>query len=151
MAYNTELRTKKLNKITYELFQKAIFLSYRDGITTMAPLGFSGDDIVIYGESGEGGRKSIVSIRNYCGSAELLITDNKGNFLFYGRYDIRLGIEFLCKQYFKIFQLVKDEINGELPEKEDFAKVKLNDNCTLSEGFEMMKAYQEKLKANEKD
>jgi hypothetical protein len=141
MAYNYQLHNTNLDEISQQTIREAIFLCYKDGITTIAPLGFAGDDVLLHGHAG-GGRISVVSIRNYCGNAELLITDTKGKFLFYGRYDINLGIEFIAEQYWKIFLQVYDLIDGAIENVSEFANIKLADNCEASEGFAMLKAYQ---------
>jgi hypothetical protein len=141
MAYNRDLLKQGLSEIKKENFKQAIYYCYKDGITTLAPLGFSGDNILLFGEE-QGGRKSVVSIRNYSGNAELLITDKKGNFLFYGRYDVNIGVDFIADQYWKIFLMVYDFIESEIEKVSEFANVKLNANCESSEGFKMLSAYQ---------
>lgn len=139
--YNKELLKEKLENITKQTFKDAIYLCYKDGITSIAPLGFSGDTIMLYGCECNG-RSSVVSIRNYCGNAELLITDKKGSFLFYGRYDISIGIEFVLEQYWKIFLMMYDMIETNLENISEFKNVKINSNCEASEGFAMLNAYQ---------
>jgi hypothetical protein len=144
--YNYELKKTDLNEITKKLFKEAVFLCYRDGITSIAPLGFSGDTILLF-ECEKDGRKSSVSIRNYCNSAELLIKDSKGNFLFYGRFLIDLGIDLVTDQYWNIFLLVKNEIESETKEISDFKNVKVSESCELTVGFEMLSAYQKAKKS----
>jgi len=139
--YNKELHKTELSEITKELFKEAVFLSYKDGITSLAPFGFSGDDILLFG-SEKDGRKSVVSVRNYSGSTELLITDLKGRFLFYGRYLIDLGIDFVTDQYWNIFQLLKNKIEIEVEKISDFKDVELSKDCKLTIGFEILSAYQ---------
>jgi hypothetical protein len=90
----------------------------------------------------EGGRVSLISIRNYCNGAELLITDTKGNFLFYGRYDISLGIDFIADQYWAIFNQVKPWIESVLENISEFKNIHLSDEVTPTEGFKILKAYQ---------
>lgn len=109
MPYNKEMLLHDLEAISRNTFKDAIELCYRDGVTSKAPLGFSGDTVVIFGKE-EGGRISLVSVRNHSGSAELLITDVDGNFLFLGKYLKRFGTEFIANQYWLIFKLVKSEI-----------------------------------------
>jgi len=143
MAYNYLIKKESIDEITKNTFKEAIFLSYKDGIKTIAPLGLSGDDIVIFGKKKDN-RKSIVSIRNYCGDAELLITDINGHFIFYGRYDIDMGIDFVCEQYWQMFNKVKNKIETIMPNKSKFENLKINSDCEVSEEFAMLKAYQEK-------
>ncbi len=117
-----ELLQKKLNKITKELFKKAIMLCYNGGITTVAPLGFSGDTILLFGTV-QDGRRSVVSIRNYCNDAEQLSTDAYGHFLFYGRFHISLGVDFVTEQYWNIFNLVKHKIETCIEPRPKFANL----------------------------
>lgn len=140
---NESLRKDDLQQITKKLFKEALFLCYKDGITSIAPLGFSGDTIILHGSKNlSTSRVSQVSIRNYSNDAELLITDAKGNFLFYGRFDINLGVEFVINQYWAIFNKVKDKIGIVLPDLSNFKNIKFHENCSHSIGFDMLKAYQ---------
>ena len=135
-----EIMKTDLSQITKKDFEDAIFLSYRDGITSIAPLGFSGDTIYIFGSNQEE-NDSRISIRNYCGNAELLIANKKGSFLFYGRFDCRIGIEFLASEYFRIFNLVSKLIESddlEFAKIEDFKLDKFHEDCKMSEGFAML-------------
>ncbi len=148
MSYNREMRVNSLNEINLQLMKQAIYLCYRDGITTKAPLGFSGDDIVLFGEpqypNPKGGTKrhSLISIRNYCGSAELLITDTEGRFLFYGRYDVNIGLDFVARQYLSIFKKVRRWIEVSLPQNSKFNDIPDADVCTISKGFKMISLWQ---------
>lgn len=140
MANNNSLIKQTLSEVTEQDFKNAIYLCYKDGITSIAPLGFSGDTIVLFGTE-KNGRESLVSVRNYSGNAELLITDRKGSFLFYGRYDINLGVEFIAAQYWNIFLMVYDFIESEIENVSEFKNMKLHPDCRESEGFEMLKSY----------
>lgn len=95
---NKTLLKKDIDEITIQTFRDAVFLCYKVGITSIAPLGCSGDTILLHGDE-ENGRESVVSIRNYSGDAELLITDKQGKFLFYGIFSIDLNIDFVVNQY----------------------------------------------------
>ena len=146
MGYNKILIKNSLDKITRPLFKKAIFECYRKGITSTAPLGWSGDNILLYGNE-EGHRVSVISIRNYCGSAELLITDKKGHFLFYGRYDVNLGLEFIAEQYYQIFRLVKHKIEAEIEQVSAFNNTPIECDCGPIKGFNsLIKVQEEKRK-----
>lgn len=144
MGYNRSIIKKSLTEITLETFKEAIYACYRDGITSFAPLGFSGDTVLLYAENGTP-RVSQVSIRNYCNDAELLITDINGGFIFYGRYSITLGVEFIAFEYFRIFTKVIAAISEALPPKPDFSKCEIPENCERTIGFDMLKAYQNKF------
>lgn len=137
MSYNKQILKTSLDQITKETFKEAVFLCYKDGITSKAPLGWSGDSIVLFGTE-EDGRKSLVSIRNYCGNAELLITDMDGYFLFYGRFSIDLGIEFVVDQYWQIFNLVKDKIET-IVERKGFDYLVKYDNGKTNDFMQFLK------------
>jgi len=140
MSYNTEMIKKSLSEITLDTFKEAIFIAYRDGIKSLAPLGCSGDTVLLF--SKDGSRKSSVSIRNYSGDAELLITDAAGGFLFYGRFDVNIGLNFMASQYLAIFESVKDKIETVVQKTIDFENVRFADDCEKTVGFEMLRAFQ---------
>lgn len=143
---NKEIEKEDISEITKETFKEAIYLAYRDGITSKAPLGFSGDTIIIHGDKNETtSRVSQVSVRNYCGDAELLITDQVGNFLFYGRFRIDLGVEYVVEQYWNIFNLVKDSIKDIVIRKSSFKNIQIPDNCPITEGFKILELAQKGL------
>lgn len=146
MAYNKELIKENLSDISKDSFKEAIFLCYKDGITARAPLGFSGDSIMLFGNETPD-RVSVVSIRNYSGDAELLITDKKGRFLFYGRFDVDMGLDFVADMYWKIFNKLKSKIETVMPSDSKF-KVKDAENVSYSVGFDMLKSFQ--MAANER-
>lgn len=132
MAYNLQINKKRLSEIKFDTFREAIYLCYKKGMTSSAPLGWSGDSILIFGSAGNEGRKSVVSVRNYCGDAELLITDTKGHFLFYGRFNVNLGLDFVVEQYWTIFNLVKHNIETEIKNISKFHNVQISgsvSNC----------------------
>lgn len=135
---NTELLQSELSGVTKDLFKQGIFLAYKGGITSVAPLGRSGDTILLHG-SDSGGRKSQVSLRNYGGDIELLITDVSGRFLFYGRYHISMGIDFVLDQYWSIFELTKPQILSEIPDRPSFANIKIADDASYTIGFDMLR------------
>lgn len=142
MSYNIQLKQSSLNKITKKLFKEALFLCYKDGITSVAPLGFSGDTILLHQLDQSGSRPSQVSIRNYCNNAELLITDSNGGFLFHGRFDINLGINFVVNQYWAIFKMMKPHILKNTLKISDFKKITIPEDCQRTVGFKMLHAFQ---------
>lgn len=101
---NTKFLKTDLKEVTIELLNEVIAYAYTDGHKTHAPLGCSGDDFILYGES----RRREISLRLHSGDVKLLVTDNIGNFLFYGGFDTSLlPISFIGKQYFDVIQNVK--------------------------------------------
>jgi hypothetical protein len=141
MSDNKTMIKPTLNKVTKKSFKEAIYFAYKGGITTVAPLGFSGDTIILYAKEGKG-RVSQVSIRNYCCDAELLITDINGDFLFYGRFHLSIGLDFMVNQYWQIFKSVKHLIETEVKKRPDFANLEIPKTAGMSIGFDMLRAYQ---------
>lgn len=141
MSYNTSMVVADLKDIKRKHFKEAIFLAYKGGITSVAPLGFCGDTIMIHGND----RKQQVSIRNYGNDAELLITNNKGHFLFYGRYHVNLGVEKISTLYFNIFKTVRQLMDTDELKRPDFANLSIPSGCSKTIGFDMMNAYQRSL------
>lgn len=140
MAYNYSLRVEDISRVTLQLFKDAYFLAYKDGITSCAPLGFSGDTILLFGDE-KGGRKSVVSLRNYGNDIELLITDLGGSFIFHGRYHVSMGVEFIVHEYFKIFEQCKQFIQTCIPTRPDFANLDIPENVKVSQGWDMLSAW----------
>lgn len=105
---NNSLKVEYLNKITKELLKKAILLTLEIGTTRRAPLGSSGDTIILYDKISEWdvSRCSQISVRKYNGDVELLITNKKGAFLFHGSYQLHLGIDFITSEYYRIFKKI---------------------------------------------
>lgn len=131
MARNYTFIKEDLDDITVEDFKLAIYTAMNSGINHVAPLGCSGDNFFLYGrfipseESSDGAwhRESQVTIRNYCGTPELLITDKEGSFLFYGK--IFGELDFVANEYFRIFTLFKDKICRVV----DKTEIKFTDDC----------------------
>ena len=141
---------KKLEEITLNDFKEAINFSISGGHNSVAPLGMSGDTIRLHclGEKKDNGcidRVQQVSIRLYSGNPELLITNNSESFLFYGRYDIRLGGEFVAKEYYRIFKLLEHKIP--LDSDED-VKLKVTEDAHHTIGFDMLAAFKQKESDN---
>jgi len=135
MSYNKELLQTDLESVTKDLMKQAFFLAMRDGVTSVAPLGFSGDTVMLYGTE-QGGRKSSVSFRMYCDDVEMLITDIKGSFLFYGRYRKEIGVDTVLNEYWNMFNLVKPFILSELPRVGK--GLKISPNVTHTEGWAIL-------------
>jgi hypothetical protein len=101
---NEKFLKKKIENITVNLLKKAITHAYSEGHNSHAPLGCSGDDFILFGIS----RRMEISLRLHSGDVKLLVTDNIGNFLFYGGFDTSLlPISFIAQQYYDIIQNVK--------------------------------------------
>ncbi len=129
--------SKNIDEITIKDFQDAIELALSGGHNSIAPLGMSGDTILIHGTN-KPKKYQQVSIRLYGGDPELLITNNDGEFLFYGQLDIRLGKRVVAKQWFKIFQLVKDQICTSFDMK---TNIVINKDAKQTIGFAMIDSH----------
>jgi len=140
MGYNYELRQQKLRKVNLDLVKKGVFLAFRDGITSRAPLGWSGDTIILFGDEKEG-RRSVISLRNHCGDVELLVTDVNGHFLFCGKYDPNLGIEWVASLHYDTIKRLRPFVEIEVEQK--FMKdIKDAPHVEISDGFEWLKIVQ---------
>lgn len=123
------LKKDKISEINQDLFRESILKCYEDGITAIAPLGRCGETVVLFGSEGNG-RCSLVSVRNYCGDPELLITDKKGRFLFYGRFHISMGLDFVAARYYQIFCMVEEFIEDEIPDRPSIANMSINERAS---------------------
>lgn len=93
--HNYAFVKENLDDITLEYFKMVAITCMNSGINSICPFGCSGDNFMLYGkfikaeesEDGNWHRKSMVSLRNYFGSLEMLVTDKKGRFLVYSKVD----------------------------------------------------------------
>lgn len=93
---------ENLKDISPSLFKKAIELTKQNGI-----LGSSGTTAILFKKIDyDISRPSQVSVRLYNSDVELLITNANGEFIFYGRYNYKLGVDFIANEYFKIFKKI---------------------------------------------
>lgn len=100
---NTKFLRQSLDEISIEFIKEVIEFSYSAGHKHHAPLGCSGDDLLLYGQS----RRKEISLRLHSGYVKLLVTDNCGSFLFYGGFDTSLlPVSFIANQYYEIIQHV---------------------------------------------
>ncbi|NMB70171.1 hypothetical protein GYA27_03155 [candidate division WWE3 bacterium] len=146
MSKNYCFRKDNLDEITKEYMGGVLTAAMNCGISSVAPLGFSGDDFYMYGkfinkdesESGSWKRESVVSLRNYCNSPQLLITDKDGMFLVYSTYD---GLPFndLLDMIYDDFIRVKKLINKKA--SATFKKQDKTDDVEFSWAFDMLTDY----------
>jgi hypothetical protein len=109
MAYNNQFLQKKLKNVTHTLMLQAIQYAQDEGVSIHAPLGSSGDTFMLYGEP----RSREVSLRLYNGNVELLVTNDIGEFLFYGRFNNDIVDDLiLAIRYSSILALVSDHMNS---------------------------------------
>lgn len=147
MAYNYAFTKENLSDITLQDFKTVMAVSLKSGINHIAPLGCSGDDFNLYGRfisssettDGNWKRESCVSIRNYCGTPELLISDKTGNTLYYGRF-YHMKLEDMAEEYFRIFNMLKDKINEPHNFKEFDTKI-AEDSIVDEAAFDLLVKY----------
>lgn len=136
----------KIEEISKEFLKEVITYIMLAPITSIAPLGFSGEDYYLYGrfikhtesEDRKWHRESIISLRKYCNCPELLITDKDGRFLFYGRYDVN-DYEFIIDRFYEIIQLLKNKVNT-IEERKELPEINFDEN-NLTKGWDMLKVY----------
>ena len=158
---------KELEKITEKDFISYVNKVRNDDITTVAPLGFSSDDFIIYetknkplrkefitkeeyekleetGYFGKEGynkpvcRSSQLSFRKYGSHCELLITDYEGNFLIYSQLNFAFSDEYIGKYFYNTFIDLKPYMNTCIDKVEqDINFAKVNS----SKGFDILKGY----------
>lgn len=136
MAHNTEYLQTDIEAINTELFKRAILLAF-EKITSHAPMGFSGDTVLLFGQTGP--RRSYIGIRNHSGTAELLITDTKGTFLTLVKLDTNLGVDHVAAIFYAMFLIVQPYILTELPKGCALAAKRPDHTTPLTDGWELLK------------
>ena len=153
MAENYALVKEDINDITLEDFKSAMAICINKGVNHIAPLGCSGDTYYLHGkfipssESKDGywKRQSVVTVRNYCGSPELLISDKAGHTLYYGKY-YHMEFDEMANEYYRVFNLLKHKINksGKCFNK---LKVKFADDAVVdTKAIELLNNYYSETK-----
>lgn len=107
--YDHSLHKASISDINIKSFEEAIAACFDGGIKNYAPLGFSSDDILLFGNV-NGGRHGVVSVRNHSDMCELLITDIGGHFLCLCKYSPKLTYPVIAFQFMEAFELVKNFI-----------------------------------------
>jgi hypothetical protein len=127
-----------IKKLKYIDFYNAVSRCVNGKITSIAPLGMAGDAIILSGGSSDKtSRVSQVSVRLYCKSTELLLTDVNGSFIFYGKLDNSFGAAYIAKEWHRLYKRHKKDLYGML----NAAKTKYSKHPKLSIGFKMIDAY----------
>ena len=114
---NTMFYKENLSDITLDHFTAAAFAAMAAEYADIGLLGIpTGEDVLLFGsegrENGKYYRRSVVSLRNYCGTLEMLVTDAKGRFLVYSKVD-GLSPEETVQELFRQFQTVKHLVETE--------------------------------------
>ena len=147
MSYNYAFVKDNVNDITLEDFKTAMAVCIKSGISHIAPLGCSGDNFCLYGkflsaeETRDGWRRqSIVSVRNYCGSPEVLISNKSGKTLYYGKY-YYIGFDEMANEYFRIFTMLKDKIDEDGVDFEEL-EIKFREDAEVDDkAFKLLDRY----------
>lgn len=94
-----------METLRIEQFREAVEQVIASGLTSHAPLGSSGRDIKLQGERDPYiSRISEVSIRLHNSQVELLCTNCRGSFLYYGKWHKNLGVNFITKEHFRVYK-----------------------------------------------
>ncbi len=108
-----------LNSISIKSFVDAIRSVDQGGLTSHAPLGASGDTVVIYScfdeKTSRVSRDRQLSVRLYNHSFQMLLTDENGSFIFHGAFDKKLGVNYAAEKFFEIFEDQKIYLTPPLP------------------------------------
>ncbi|MEE1897101.1 hypothetical protein V1389_02060 [Flavobacterium rakeshii] len=99
--------------LTLEQFKSAVKTVIENGLTSHAPLGSSGKHIILQGDFDPTvSRISQVSIRLHNTEVELLCTNKIGVFLYYGKYNKGLGVDFIAREHFRVYEMLKAAIDS---------------------------------------
>ena len=162
-----DVELKELDNITLNDFINYVKKVRNDEITIVAPLGFSGDDFIIFENKNKPLRKEFISdeeyekskdrkylsqdyydrpvsrscelsFRKYDDECELLITDYKGNFLTYSKLNFCFDDEFIGTNFYNLFLQLKPYMNKVIKKIDE--PINFN-KVNFSIGFEMINAY----------
>lgn len=145
---------KKLENITEQDFINCVNKVRNDNITNVAPLGFSGDDLILYENEEKPlnkrgklvSRSSQLSFRKYCDECELLITDMVGNFLTHSKLNFVFSDEYIGKKFYELFIDLKPYMNKEI----EIINTEIDfKNVNYSKGFEILQGYANNLNNKE--
>ena len=162
---NVEL--KELDNITLNDFVNYVKKVRNDEITNVAPLGFSGEDYIVFENKNKPLKKEFISdeeyekskdrkylsqdyydspvsrscqlsFRKYGNECELLITDYEGNFLTYSKLNFCFDDEFIGTNFYNLFLQLKPYMNKVVKKIDE--PINFN-KVNFSIGFEMINAY----------
>ena len=158
---------KELDNITLKDFINYVKKVRNDKITNVAPLGISGEDYIVFENKNKPLRKEFISdeeyekskgkkyfgqdyydtpvirsselsFRKYGNECEMLITDYQGDFLTYSKLNFCFDDEFIGTNFYNLFVQLKPYMNRVIKENDVIINF---DKVTFSEGFAMIKAY----------
>lgn len=153
MSENYALLKENINEIALEDFKSAMAICISKGVNHIAPLGCSGDTYYLHGKfipssetkDGYWKRQSVVTIRNYCGSPELLISDKAGHTLYYGKY-YHMEFDDMAEEYFRVFNMLKHKID-KCGRGFKELEIKFADDAVVdTKAIELLKKYYEEAK-----
>ncbi|MBS6954268.1 MAG: hypothetical protein KH230_13705 [Enterocloster asparagiformis] len=116
---NENFKKDSLEDITYEHFEATACTAMTTGYKEIAPIGIPiGEDYLLYGTGNEVKRESLITVRNYCGTLELLVTDKNGRLLVYSEINglpPRETIQELYREFLVVKHLVDTETEPSFP------------------------------------
>jgi len=100
------MKKEDIQDLKYQHFLTAVKAIKKLAITSRACLGYSSNDIYLFGFD----RTSGISVRNHSGMYSMLITDYNGGFLFNGSFSMELSDKLAASCLYSAFKLVKHKI-----------------------------------------
>jgi hypothetical protein len=129
-----------VNEITKLDFRDALEIVWNGKVTTIAPLGFSGDNLYLYNNKTEGKSWSgCVTMRTHSGMPELLIANKAGRWLSFMKVDPLMDFEYVLDEFYRQFENVKHLIDG-FHDKEN--AVEFSADVQYSAGFKLLELAQ---------
>lgn len=126
-----------VNDITIEDFREVLETVLNGKITSIAPLGFSSDNIYLYNNKTEGVSWSgCVKIRTWSNMPELLIGNKAGKWLCHMNIDRLMGFEYILTEFHRAFENVKHLIDRN--DRAEFHEPGLAENVRITPSVEVL-------------
>lgn len=133
---------KNVDDITKDDFREALETILNGKVTTVAPLGFSGDSLYLYNnptprENGEGNISwsGCVTMRTWCDIPVLLIGNKEGIWLCCLKINRVMGFDYILNEFHRAFENVKHLIDRHDKHEHE---VEFHDDVKVSEGFKIL-------------
>lgn len=127
-----------VNDITKDDFRQALETILNGKVTTLAPLGFSGDKLYLYDNRTKGvSHSGCVTMRTWSNMPELLIGNKAGRWLCHLKIDRIMGFDYILNEFHRQFENVKHLIDGF--DKEEH-KQELSTDSKRTIGFAILEA-----------
>lgn len=142
-----------VNEITKEDFREALETVLNGKVTTIAPLGFSGDQFYLYDNptmKEDGIRKiswsGCVTIRTWSDMPELLIGNKAGRWLCHLKIDRIMGFDYILNEFHRQFENTKHLIDKF---DRDEKKVEVSEDVGYAAGFKILELAQRAIDSTE--